>query len=652
MEALLVDVTNKLPWYRVADFLRDKETLSRRIDREGVPFATTRLPAIFDGVIMALESGVASFPGFETLNRGGITYPKLFSGMVKCVLDHSRPEHDRVAAMEAIYQLSYAFKKLQGPYQPEVLRKQLAEFIEVDTSLKDFDYLSEPLRDITSRASDIITEVLQGLDPFDHAQAEIFLPKPGPGASNTPRPKSTRYEARVDYLSMSEAFNWREWFSPPSSPPRHGGQHRSKWISNDLKAFFARPRYNTAFESPCDVKDAATARFKFVPKTNKKPRGICIEECETMWLQQGLRHALVKRIESHPITKGYVNFTSQQINRELALQSSADLSSATLDMSSASDRIRRALVAFLLRKVGALREAILSCSTETVELPTDFPHEFGDSITLNKIAPMGSAICFPIMALTHFALIKAIIEHSVVPQRFKRNVYVYGDDIIVPADCVPAIYDWLPLYGMKFNVEKSFVHSQFRESCGLHAYEGHEITPVRFKIARSHLHLSDVPGLLRLEEAFYNKGYRKTAERIRIQVQRCAIRHGIYYFYPVSPTSQLFGFYRKDASLDEFVQSVPGKWHEETDLKKPWYQCQLYTVPVLADEKVESPPLVGERGYLRWLTEGSQTAPIVEDCLPDKKQVGWRTLPESSLGYSRSEEGSRPEVTNPLDATG
>lgn len=623
---LLGDVMDKLPSvYRRADFRRDWDTFQRRLDHEGVLFATARLPIIFDGLVTILEGGVASFPGFKTTKRKGHVHPVFLGGLAICILDHPGTDVGRLA-MEALYQLSYAFKKVIGPYNNLALSKQLAEFKEVDYELKFFDYLSEPLRAITDHAREIVTQICAGLNPFDPTQVEQFLPRPGPGATNTPLPKSERFTLHSGYQNLTDVFDVREWFEPPFAPPRNFNIDWGGVVSRNVIRSDKRPAQSGEL-----IQDAATSRFRFVPKTNQKARGICIEENEVQWLQQALRSALVSRIESHPLTKGYVNFTSQQINRQLALTASATKEKATLDMSSASDRISRALVSFLFGRNKPLLDAILAVSTETVELP-DLGSGYVESFPINKIAPMGSAICFPIMALVHFSLIKAILRFSSVPRDKISEVYVYGDDIIVNRECVDAIYDYLPLYGMKFNTEKSFTHSHFRESCGLHAYEGHEVTPVRFKTAYNHLRTSDVPGLLRLEKAFYDKGYRRTAQRIRIAVQRWGIDNGIKYFYPVDPSSPLFGFYRDEASLDEFVKNVDGKRHRNI-ANRPWYDCQVYTVPVIADYKVESPPLVGAPGYLKWLVTGSESAKFVEDCPADKKFVRWKTLPESALGF-------------------
>jgi hypothetical protein len=636
---MLRDVHDKYPTvYGVADFLRDWTTLSRRIDREGSAFATQTLPAVFDGVVNILEGRAASFPGFKTLTRGGITYPVVLSGLVKRVLISQNTEMGQ-HAMESLYQISYAFKKVVGPYKPEVLYNQLVEFIEVDSELKYYDYLSEPLRAITRRGREIITTVLSGLDPSDPRQSEKFLPKPGPGATNTPRKKSERYVAHSDYLNISDLLNLREWYEPPYARQR---EYRVQPLYGAQDVNHIARRQNRPAARQLPNIDAPTSRFKFVPKTNNKARGICIEENEVQWLQQALRSALVERIESHPITKGYVNFTSQQINRDLALNASQTGHLATLDMSSASDRISRRLVSYLFGGTGTLLDYILACSTETIELPEVRGLNFVDELPISKIAPMGSAICFPIMALTHFALIKAILEFSTVPRDKIADIYVYGDDIIVNRECVQAVYDFLPLYGMKFNETKSFSQSLFRESCGLHAYEGYEVTPVRFKVARENLRFSDLPGVLRLEEAFYNKGYRRTAETLRIQCQRAGLTKNIVNWYEVPSSSSLLGFYRPDSEvvLDQrFTDCVKSKWHK--DVKgKPYFACPMYVAPVIVDRGIESPPLDGEPGYLRWLTCHGEKAKFVEDCPPDRKTIRWKTLPQSALGFRISADAS------------
>lgn len=95
----------------------------------------------------------------------------------------------------------------------------------------------------------------------------------------------------------------------------------------------------------------------------------------------------------------------------------------------------------------------------------------GELHALKKFASMGSALCFPIEAIVFYA-----IARTVTP-----NVWVYGDDIIVPGKDYFAVIDALVEYGLQVNVDKSLHHGFFRESCGGDYYKGHLINPIRLK---------------------------------------------------------------------------------------------------------------------------------------------------------------------------
>jgi hypothetical protein len=239
---------------------------------------------------------------------------------------------------------------------------------------------------------------------------------------------------------------------------------------------------------------------------------------ETQFLQQALKRFMYKRIESHPLTKGLVNFVDQGINGRLALEASSTGHYATLDMSAASDRVSRTLVRYLFHDCPEMRDALIATSTRTISLP-DKLIDFIDDLPGAKFAPMGSATCFPVMALIHFVLIKAILALSVIPRELTREIYVYGDDIIIRAECVEAVFAYLPFFGMKFNTEKSYVHSQFRESCGMHAFRGVEITPAFFKhVPDYHSPRDVVLSLLKLESQLFKSGFKATARYLRTQL--------------------------------------------------------------------------------------------------------------------------------------
>jgi hypothetical protein len=337
-------------------------------------------------------------------------------------------------------------------------------------------------------------------------------------------------------------------------------------------------------------------------------------------------------VESHPITKGKVNFTSQVCNGKLALEGSLTKEWVTIDLSSASDLIARHLIAYLFGGNKPLLDAILAVSTEDITLPRTVPGlPVRGTLPVKKIAPMGSAVCFPLMALTIFALIRAILDSSEAPREDTREVYIYGDDIIVKSTCAQAVYDWLPMFGMKIITDKSFRFSHFRESCGVHAYRGVDITPTRFKnCITSNTCPADFAGSLRLEEAFYNKGYLLTAERFRKTLQKVATERHVGKLPYVDTESQLLGFFRdrRGALLCEFAKHTKRRWWDLA--LNEW----LYEVHVIKDFFEREPPIVREEDrYLRsLLLNSAQDAKYVYGYSKRTNFVRV-VLPESALGY-------------------
>jgi hypothetical protein len=390
-----------------------------------------------------------------------------------------------------------------------------------------------------------------------------------------------------------------------------------------------------------------SSRFKFVPKTYTKMRGICIEENEVQWHQQAIRRALYRHIGKHPLTSGYVNFTTQLVNRDLALEGSVSGEWATIDMSSASDRISRKLVAYLFGENKELLKAIEACSTDTVELPEVKGVHFIELMPVNKIAPMGSAICFPIMALVHFALIKAILNHSSVARCNTRDVYVYGDDIIARRSCVQAIYDYLPLFGMKINTDKSFSRGYFRESCGLHAYKGVEVTPVRFKTVLSPTSSPQMLATaLRLEEAFYYKGFSHTAGLLRQDILDVSRKYGITHVPYVNTKSPMFGFFRADgdAFLMDFVKTHNERWWRSKKSKRLRYASEwskhhctwiYHKVAIIVDEFDETSSFLGEEDrYLRYLVQdGAWASKKYDEGYSRNTKFRKEDILETNLGY-------------------
>jgi len=173
------------------------------------------------------------------------------------------------------------------------------------------------------------------------------------------------------------------------------------------------------------------------------------------------------------LTRWNVHFTDQGPNNCGALLGSKRLRGkdyATLDLNEASDRVSLALVDLLFPKDGVLPYLMAARSTQT-QLPN------GKVITLRKFAPMGSALCFPILALTVWSLLTAA-----APDEYTRErILVYGDDIIVPTAFADEAMKTLTFFGLKVNNDKSCLGGFFRESCGVDAFKGENVTPVRIR---------------------------------------------------------------------------------------------------------------------------------------------------------------------------
>jgi hypothetical protein len=177
------------------------------------------------------------------------------------------------------------------------------------------------------------------------------------------------------------------------------------------------------------------------------------------------------------MTSGQINFTSQEINRELAREHSSSMLFSTLDLKEASDRVSLALVREVFSQTPDLLRALEACRTAATTLPD------GRVLELKKFAPMGSAICFPVEAYIFWVLIVASLSRDlrVQPSKIGALIYVYGDDIVVPTYLAERCIQILETFALRVNSSKCCIRGPFRESCGMDAFKGVQVTPLRVK---------------------------------------------------------------------------------------------------------------------------------------------------------------------------
>lgn len=524
MQDLLTDVYNNLPRTKlmVAAKAKDEVELVKRFKSEGLSFVTMTLPKLSAGLFQYLETRQVCYPSFEI--KKGTVHPVFLSGLFRLACDFSSLL--QVRAIRSIYQFSVFFSKLKGPYPDSVLRKQLADFVADDRRLDSVDFFAEPVFSIMQQARYEMNLLFHNNNVIERA-----CPRPGPGATNKPVAKHKRYKPLVLYRNVDKVLPYIDWFLVNPYDVVHQTAHYLKLYSN--------------------ARMDQRARHKFVHKKVGKARGICIEENEVQFLQQAFRRSIYDYVEQHPLTKGRVCFRNQSVNQQLALLFSWTGQGATIDWSAASDLVGRDPVSWIFQDID-FHDILMSLSTKWIDFP-DFGKDTPPLHT-SKFAPMGSALCFPIMALFFWALIRAVIHLSMYKNALKEEVYVYGDDVIIPSCITEAVYTYLPMLGLRVNKEKSYFRSGFRESCGVHAYNGVDITPVYAKYIPTNNTISSALSCIATEYQLHNLGLSSTALRYRKQLYEL---FGVLPTVPV--TSGIFGITRDGNFFPQWIKRVKKK---------------------------------------------------------------------------------------------
>lgn len=195
-------------------------------------------------------------------------------------------------------------------------------------------------------------------------------------------------------------------------------------------------------------------RFTAVPKTARIDRPIAIEPSLNMFVQLGLGRKIRDRLRAF----GWDLLEAQPVHRRVARDASRSREFCTIDLESASDTVAKNLVRFLLPRdwFHALNRARSS-----------FVEKDGRTVYLEKFSSMGNGATFELETLIFAAISCEVTEKLGYRGLLGQDVFVYGDDIIVPDPCFRALKSVLEYCGFSVNAEKSFHgDTPFRESCG------------------------------------------------------------------------------------------------------------------------------------------------------------------------------------------
>jgi len=496
---------------------RDIERVVSETENRGNSFLTLTLPAFGDAFDESLDRGRVDLVVFPSILRkryrkGGANQavPVFLRGLLSQVFSsHTGVILDEPSdtAIFAIRQICRVVKKTNLSCSPKRMRKAIKRFEECDVEIGDRENSFtnwDGRADFISVSRVLWSETLSGFSSNRGTPYEL-RPKHGPGAT-------------AERISGNGKYRLRQWtrrlqaeFPADAFCYASSGHILEEGCGEQSLLDFVEP------------KDETPVRVRFVPKTMKGPRVIAIEPVCMQYAQQAVMEWLVKKLETTSPLAGHLNFTDQTINQRLAMRASRDGESATIDLSEASDRVSAEMVNVMLNGQPDLRRAVFACRSSRAELPD------GRVIVLRKFASMGSALCFPVEAMVFYTLIASTLirKHNLRisvrnVEHVMRGVYIYGDDIIIPKDEVDVVVEALNQSGLKVNTTKSFWNGQFRESCGMDAYNGVVVKPiyVRDMLPNDKRAHAEIISAVSTANQFYAVGYWRTASYLRQVVEQ------------------------------------------------------------------------------------------------------------------------------------
>jgi hypothetical protein len=238
---------------------------------------------------------------------------------------------------------------------------------------------------------------------------------------------------------------------------------------------------STQWGSACAAKSRSPVvvrgnRFGTAPKDATKDRAVAPEPSINSFYQLGLGSEIRANLSQignwMSPGKGIDLNNGQDVHKRVACAASIRGHLATEDLSNASDSVCTTLVRICTPH--AWFEALSA-------LRSPFTLVDGHWVKLEKFSSMGNGFTFELETIIFLALChEALIGAGITPV-IGENLYVYGDDIIVPTDGVRAVNSVLNFCGFRLNLKKSFSEGPFRESCGGDYFDGEAVRPFFLK---------------------------------------------------------------------------------------------------------------------------------------------------------------------------
>lgn len=534
-KGIFADIRVSLP--TIGGLGRDESRLLSSIQTRGIRTVTLDLPAFGKHFDRCLDEGSLRPSGLPNFGiRGTESRPRFLKALISRVFgpDGTLLLQPCIDSIFFIRQLCYAVKKIKLDCTEIVREKTITKYVEQEQSLRPpcLDWHGGRFDARSSRDLHLDDHVCS--DGVDYVKL-YELGKPDASFCNTVHDVADRISSELGWFNPTE---WRSKHGRGAVSDLRVGQFKydfPTW-SERLESVF--PYADLAFANNGlwvdAVRDGKIARddevpshVLTVPKTQKAPRIIAKEPTANMWCQQSVRDFLEHNIMRTPLRHS-IHLKDQTVNGNAALAASSTQSHWTVDLSDASDRVSLWLVERLFRRNLRLLESLHACRSTVCKVPRK------DGVLLlkmKKFAPQGSATTFPLQTIIYAILAVSAVLHSRGWKVTKRNmvraskeVLVYGDDTLVPADCGRQYVEILTYCGFFVNYSKTYGTGKFRESCGFEAYDGADVTPAYFTNPNE-LDTSTVASTVECSNNFFKKGLWHAAAALESTLDPWVLKH-------------------------------------------------------------------------------------------------------------------------------
>lgn len=521
---------------------QDIERTALYAKTRGLSFFSLDLPNLDTVLLRGLETGRLQLEGPLTKTVSSkARVPRLFSGLWLRVFeqDASLKQEPDINAIFFLRQLCCLGKKIEVEPSDERRYATVKKFHDVESALR------EP--SLTWHLDELDGRDIQSLHLHDAIPKDLpllsFVEKGIPTQQKLEDYRLLRHVQQVADL-VCDRMSWLfpAHYSAHKEESglgigfRHGPGAVSEQLKNWEKSHF--PNWPNKLEGwfPFDtcgktagseterpINHERPSRLICVPKTAKGPRLIAAEPTAHQWCQQLIWSFLEDEI-MRLFQGAFINFRRQDLSGKLVLQASLDRKLATVDLSDASDRLTCWTVERLFRRNIPLLRSLHAARTRYLLDGVSRDRSF---LRLKKFASQGTAVTFPAQSLCFlFIALGSCIKGEVTWDKIwklRRQVRVYGDDIIIPSYGYVKLLRVMELLELKVNQDKSYVNGHFRESCGVDGFKGHDVTPVKPKKV-----VSDGPAswqaVLDTSNNLFNKGLWYASEHLRshlpVHVQR------------------------------------------------------------------------------------------------------------------------------------